>query len=134
MKHSAENRGIKGSHGADAVDPTSLLTEDCDVLLPAALGGVINKDNADAIKAEYIIEASNHPTDPEADEILAKKGMLILPDILANSGGVVSYFEWVQNIQGFMWDEEKVNRELKTRGWHLTIQLCVCVGRCCCSL
>ncbi|XP_044399787.1 glutamate dehydrogenase 1, mitochondrial isoform X2 [Triticum aestivum] len=114
MKHSAENRGIKGSHGADAVDPTSLLTEDCDVLLLAALGGVINKDNADAIKAEYIIEASNHPTDPEADEILAKKGMLILPDILANSGGVVSYFEWVQNIQGFMWDEEKVNRELKT--------------------
>uniref|UniRef100_A0A453M0Y9 Glutamate/phenylalanine/leucine/valine/L-tryptophan dehydrogenase C-terminal domain-containing protein n=1 Tax=Aegilops tauschii subsp. strangulata TaxID=200361 RepID=A0A453M0Y9_AEGTS len=68
MKHSAENRGIKGSHGADAVDPTSLLTEDCDVLLPAALGGVINKDNADAIKAEYIIEASNHPTDPETDE------------------------------------------------------------------
>ncbi|KAM3299828.1 hypothetical protein ACQJBY_041034 [Aegilops geniculata] len=118
MKHSAENRGIKGSHRGDAVDPTSLLTEDCDVLIPAALGGVINKDNADAIKAKYIIEAANHPTDPEADKILAKKGVLILPDILANSGGVVSYFEWVQNIQGFMWDEEKVNWELKTYMTH----------------
>ncbi|VAI37915.1 unnamed protein product [Triticum turgidum subsp. durum] len=128
MKHSAENRGIKGFDGGDAVDPTSLLTEECDVLIPAALGGVINKDNADGIKAKYIIEAANHPTDPEADEILAKKGVLILPDILANSGGVtVSYFEWVQNIQGFMWDEEKVNRELKTymtRAFRDTKEMC----------
>ncbi|KAF6993617.1 hypothetical protein CFC21_010483 [Triticum aestivum] len=88
MKHSAENRGIKGFDGGDAVDPISLLTEECDVLIPAALGGVINnvrrqavptcrwrraapslsRDNADAIKAKYIIEAANHPTDPEADE------------------------------------------------------------------
>ncbi|XBI77529.1 hypothetical protein VPH35_070614 [Triticum aestivum] len=68
MKHSAENHGIKGFDGGDAVDPTSLLTEECDVLIPPALGGVINKDNADAIKAKYIIEAVNHPTDPEADE------------------------------------------------------------------
>ncbi|KAM0924689.1 hypothetical protein ACQ4PT_004641 [Festuca glaucescens] len=68
MKHSAENRGIKGFEGGDAVDSSSLLTEDCDVLIPAALGGVINKDNADDIKAKYIIEAANHPTDPEADE------------------------------------------------------------------
>ncbi|XP_044362052.1 glutamate dehydrogenase 1, mitochondrial [Triticum aestivum] len=89
MKHSAENHGIKGFDGGDAVDPTSLLTEECDVLIPPALGGVINKDNADAIKAKYIIEAVNHPTDPEADEILAKKGVLILPDIMANSGGVM---------------------------------------------
>ncbi|XBI84798.1 hypothetical protein VPH35_093025 [Triticum aestivum] len=128
MKHSAENRGIKGFDGGDAVDPTSLLTEECDVLIPAALGGVINKDNADGIKAKYIIEAANHPTDPEADEILANKGVLILPDILANSGGVtVSYFEWVQNIQGFMWDEEKVNRELKTymtRAFRDTKEMC----------
>ncbi|XP_044322257.1 glutamate dehydrogenase 1, mitochondrial [Triticum aestivum] len=95
MKHSAENRGIKGFDGGDAVDPTSLLTEECDVHIPEALGGVINKDNADAIKAKYIIEAVNHPTDPEADEILAKKGVLVLPDIMANSGGViVSCFEW----------------------------------------
>ncbi|VAH42460.1 unnamed protein product [Triticum turgidum subsp. durum] len=95
MKHSAENRGIKGFDGGDAVDPTSLLTEECDVRIPEALGGVINKDNADAIKAKYIIKAVNHPTDPEADEILAKKGVLVLPDIMANSGGViVSCFEW----------------------------------------
>jgi len=115
VKHSAQNRGIKGFNGGDAIDPNSLLTEECDVLIPAALGGVINKDNANDIKTKYIIEAANHPTDPEADEILSKKGVLILPDILANSGGVtVSYFEWVQNIQGFMWNEEKVNAELRT--------------------
>ncbi|KAE8721627.1 Glutamate dehydrogenase [Hibiscus syriacus] len=71
--------------------------------------------NANDIKAKFIIEASNHSTDPEADEILSKKGVIILLDIHANSGGVnVSYFEWVQNIQGFMWDEEKVNNQLKT--------------------
>ncbi|ONM10208.1 Glutamate dehydrogenase [Zea mays] len=94
VKHSAENKGIKGFKGGDAIAPDSLLTEECDVLIPAALGGVINKDNANDIKAKYIIEAANHPTDPEADEILSKKGVLILPDILANSGGVtVSYFE-----------------------------------------
>ncbi|KAJ6828243.1 putative glutamate dehydrogenase [Iris pallida] len=115
LKHSVGNRGIKGFRGGDALDPNSLLTEDCDVLIPAALGGVINRENANHIKAKFIIEAANHPTDPEADEILSKKGVLILPDIFANSGGVtVSYFEWVQNIQGFMWDEEKVNNELKT--------------------
>ncbi|OIT28350.1 PREDICTED: glutamate dehydrogenase B [Nicotiana attenuata] len=114
LKHVKENRGVKGFHGADSIDPNSILVEDCDVLIPAALGGVINRDNAKDIKAKYIVEAANHPTDPEADEILAKKGVVILPDIYANSGGVtVSYFEWVQNIQGFMWDEERVNTELK---------------------
>ncbi|XP_043690789.1 glutamate dehydrogenase 1-like isoform X2 [Telopea speciosissima] len=115
LKHSKENRGIKGFSGGDHIDPKSILVEDCDVLIPAALGGVINRDNANEIKAKFIIEAANHPTDPEADEILSKKGVVILPDIYANSGGVtVSYFEWVQNIQGFMWDEEKVNKELET--------------------
>ncbi|XP_020684575.1 glutamate dehydrogenase 1, mitochondrial [Dendrobium catenatum] len=115
IRHALENRGIKGFSGGEAFDPKSLLTEDCDVLIPAALGGVINRENANDIRAKFIIEAANHPTDPEADEILSKKGVIILPDIFANSGGVtVSYFEWVQNIQGFMWDEEKVNLELKT--------------------
>lgn len=115
LKHSVENRGVKSFNGGDAVDPKSILTEDCDVLIPAALGGVINRENANEIRAKFIIEAANHPTDPEADEILSKKGVIILPDIFANSGGVtVSYFEWVQNIQGFMWDEEKVNAELRT--------------------
>lgn len=115
LKHVKENRGVKGFQDADAIDSKSILVEDCDVLIPAALGGVINRENANEIKAKFIVEAANHPTDPEADEILKKKGVVILPDIYANSGGVtVSYFEWVQNIQGFMWDEERVNNELKT--------------------
>ncbi|KAG6478430.1 hypothetical protein ZIOFF_061872 [Zingiber officinale] len=115
LKHSVENHGIRGFNGGESINPGSLLTEDCDVLIPAALGGVINRENANDIRAKFIIEAANHPTDPEADEILSKKGVVILPDIYANSGGVtVSYFEWVQNIQGFMWDEDKVNAELKT--------------------
>ncbi|KAK9157599.1 hypothetical protein Scep_004173 [Stephania cephalantha] len=115
LKHTIEKRGVKGFNGADPIDANSILVEDCDVLIPAALGGVINRENANGIRAKFIIEAANHPTDPEADEILSKKGVVILPDILANSGGVtVSYFEWVQNIQGFMWEEEKVNNELKT--------------------
>ncbi|KAJ4745791.1 Glutamate dehydrogenase [Rhynchospora pubera] len=115
LEHVVKNRGIKGFDGGDALDAKSLLVEDCDVLIPAALGGVINKENANDIRAKFIVEAANHPTDPEADEILSKKGVHIVPDIYANAGGVtVSYFEWVQNIQGFMWDENKVNNELKT--------------------
>ncbi|KAL2464765.1 Glutamate dehydrogenase 1 [Forsythia ovata] len=115
LNHVKENRGVKGFSGGDSIDPNSILVEDCDILIPAALGGVINRDNAKDIKAKFIIEAANHPTDPEADEILSKKGVVVLPDIYSNSGGVtVSYFEWVQNIQGFMWDEDKVNAELKT--------------------
>ncbi|XP_078163274.1 glutamate dehydrogenase 1, mitochondrial-like [Carex rostrata] len=114
LEHSAKNRGIRGFEGAYALDPNSLLIEDCDVLIPAALGGVINKENANDIRAKFIVEAANHPTDPEAHEILSKRGVHIVPDIYANAGGVtVSYFEWVQNIQGFMWDEKKVNNELK---------------------
>ncbi|XP_026425543.1 glutamate dehydrogenase 1-like isoform X1 [Papaver somniferum] len=128
LKHSKANRGIKGFGGAQHIDSNSILVEDCDVLIPAALGGVINRENANEIKAKFIIEAANHPSDPEADEILAKKGVVILPDILANSGGVtVSYFEWVQNIQGFMWDEEKVNKELKTymtKGFQSVKEMC----------
>ncbi|KAF5202869.1 Glutamate dehydrogenase [Thalictrum thalictroides] len=128
LKHSKEKRGVKGFNGGDSIDPASILVEDCDVLIPAALGGVINKDNANEIRARFIIEAANHPTDPEADAILSKKGVVILPDILANSGGVtVSYFEWVQNIQGFMWDEKKVNTELKnymTKGFKDVKEMC----------
>nr|XP_016439691.1 PREDICTED: glutamate dehydrogenase A-like [Nicotiana tabacum] len=105
-----------------------VLTHECDVLIPCALGGVLNRENADNVKAKFIIEAANHPTDPEADEILSKKGIVILPDIYANAGGVtVSYFEWVQNIQGFMWDEEKVNRELRkymTKAFHNLKNMC----------
>ncbi|XP_028216850.1 glutamate dehydrogenase 1-like isoform X2 [Glycine soja] len=102
LEHSKVHRGVKGFHGGDPIDPNSILVEDCDVLVPAALGGVINRENANEIKAKFIVEAANHPTDPEADEILKKKGVVILPDIFANSGGVtVSYFEWVQQIAHF---------------------------------
>lgn len=114
LKHKETNGNLTEFQGADAMDPNELLVHECDVLIPCALGGVLNKDNAADVKAKLIVEAANHPTDPEADEILSKKGVTILPDIYANAGGVtVSYFEWVQNIQGFMWDEEKVNCELK---------------------
>ncbi|XP_050375946.1 glutamate dehydrogenase 2-like [Argentina anserina] len=114
LRHKESNANLKDFQGAECMDPNDLLVHECDVLIPCALGGVINKDNAADVKAKFIIEAANHPTDPEADEILSKRGVVILPDIYANAGGVtVSYFEWVQNIQGFMWEEEKVNSELK---------------------
>ncbi|XP_012839965.1 PREDICTED: LOW QUALITY PROTEIN: glutamate dehydrogenase A-like [Erythranthe guttata] len=114
------------SVGFDTSD--ELLTHECDVLIPCALGGVLNRENAESVRAKFIIEAANHPTDPDADEILFKKGVVILPDIYANAGGVtVSYFEWVQNIQGFMWEEEKVNHELKrymTKAFHNIKSMC----------
>ncbi|KDP39958.1 hypothetical protein JCGZ_03489 [Jatropha curcas] len=114
LKHRENSQSLKDFEFGENMDPNELLVCECDVLMPSALGGVLNKENAADVKAKFIIEAANHPTDPEADEILSKKGVIVLPDIYANCGGVtVSYFEWVQNIQGFMWDEEKVNCELK---------------------
>jgi glutamate dehydrogenase (NAD(P)+) len=91
-----------------------LLALECTVLIPAALENQINEVNADQIKAKIIVEAANGPTTVEADEILNKKGVTIVPDILANAGGVVvSYFEWVQNIQSLYWSEEEINEKLK---------------------
>ncbi|CAA0836668.1 Glutamate dehydrogenase 2 [Striga hermonthica] len=114
IRHKEKTGKLSDFNAADAMDSNDLLAHECDVLIPCALGGVLNRENAGDVRAKFIIEAANHPTDPEADEILSKKGVVILPDIYANSGGVtVSYFEWVQNIQGFMWDEDKVNQELK---------------------
>ncbi|XP_030948698.1 glutamate dehydrogenase 2-like isoform X2 [Quercus lobata] len=128
LKYKDDNGTLKDFKGGDSMDPNDLLVCECDVLIPCALGGVLNKENAADVKAKFIIEGANHPTDPEADEILSRKGVLILPDIYANSGGVtVSYFEWVQNIQGFMWDEEKVNFELSRymrRAFHEIKAMC----------
>jgi glutamate dehydrogenase (NAD(P)+) len=110
-----ERGSISGFPGADAISAPDLLTTPCDVLIPAALGGVITKDNADEIVASFIIEGANGPVDPQADEMLIKRGVTVVPDILANSGGViVSYFEWVQNIQQFRWREDRVNTELNS--------------------
>jgi len=99
--------------GLKRVSNSDLLLIDTDVLIPAALENQINKDNAAQIKAKVIVEGANGPTTVEADEILDKKGVIIIPDILANAGGVtVSYFEWVQNLQSFYWEEEEINNRL----------------------
>ncbi|KAI7988624.1 Glutamate dehydrogenase 2 [Camellia lanceoleosa] len=117
---------IPGFNGGGAMDPNNLLIHECDVLIPCALGGVLNKDNVADVKVKFVIEAANHPTDPEADEILSKKGVIVLLDIYANVGGMtMSYFEW--NIQGFLWDEEKVNHELEKymkRAFHEIKAMC----------
>jgi glutamate dehydrogenase (NAD(P)+) len=109
-----QKRSVAGFPGTDACTNDELLTTDCDVLVPAALGGVLTRRNAGDVRARIVLEGANHPTDPDADEVLEKKGVWVIPDIYANAGGVtVSYFEWVQNIQQFTWDEERVNTELE---------------------
>ena len=108
-----EHGGVKGFSGGETFDNTEIITWDADVLVPAALEDAIHKDNASEVKASIVVEGANGPTTPEADEILNEKDVLIIPDILANAGGVtVSYFEWAQNIQQFRWDEARVNAEL----------------------
>ena len=109
----AESGGVKGFPAGEPFENTEIITWDADVLVPAALEDAIHKDNAGDVKASIIVEGSNAPTTPDADQILNERGILIIPDILANAGGVtVSYFEWAQNIQQFRWDEERVNQEL----------------------
>lgn len=104
---------LNGYTGADKIPSEAILELDVDLLIPAALGDVITKENAPRIKAKTIIEAANGPVDPEADDILEAKKILILPDILANAGGVtVSYFEWVQNRQHYRWSLDRVRQEL----------------------
>jgi len=110
----AANKKLLGFPGGEAFPADNLLFEPCDVLIPAALGGVLTGANAHEVRARYVIEGANHPADPDADEIFARKGIVLLPDIYANAGGVtVSYFEWVQNGQQFYWDEQRVNDELR---------------------
>jgi glutamate dehydrogenase (NAD(P)+) len=99
--------------GAESIEPAEFMRTPCDVFIPAALGGMIHEGNAGDMECRLIIEGANSPTTPHADEILGDKGVEIVPDVLANAGGViVSYFEWVQNLQHFRWDEEAVNAEL----------------------
>ena len=108
-----EHRTVKGFDGGDPFDGPEVITWDVDVLIPAALEDAINEDNVNEVKADIIVEGANAPTTPAAHEALVQRGVLIVPDILANAGGVtVSYFEWVQNIQQFRWEKERVDREL----------------------
>ena len=100
--------------GASRMSNDDLLTLKCDILIPAALENVITLHNAEQIKAKIIAEAANGPTTPHADEVLARQGIFVLPDILANAGGVtVSYFEWAQDLQGYFWPETEVNARLQ---------------------
>jgi glutamate dehydrogenase (NAD(P)+) len=109
----ADHGGVAGFPDGEAFDGSEIITWDADVLVPAALEGAIHEDNADDVKAGIIVEGANAPTTPEAHQTLVDRDVLIVPDILANAGGVtVSYFEWAQNIQQFRWDEERVNLEL----------------------
>lgn len=103
-----------GQGGHEFLSAADLVGVDCDLLVPAALENMINAENAGAVKAKLVLELANGPVTPEADTILAKKGVVVLPDILANAGGVtVSYFEWVQNRQGFYWAVEEIHDRLR---------------------
>ncbi|WP_425618494.1 Glu/Leu/Phe/Val dehydrogenase [Anatilimnocola sp. NA78] len=115
LKHALANKGsLLGFNEAEKIPHDALLELDVDLLIPAALGGVITKANAPRIKAPLIIEAANAPIDPEADDLLHSRGCTILPDILANAGGVtVSYFEWVQNLQFYKWSLNRIRQELE---------------------
>ncbi len=110
-----EQRHLAGYPKAEPIGNDALLTLDCDVLVPAATENVITRKNASQIKAKVICEGANGPTTAAADEVLEKKGVFVIPDILANAGGVtVSYFEWVQDRGGYFWDEETVNHRLES--------------------
>jgi glutamate dehydrogenase (NAD(P)+) len=111
----AEGR-LAGMPGTTSIDNAALLTSPCDILVPAATASQIHAENADAIQARLVVEAANDPVTPQADLILQERGIQVLPDILANAGGVcVSYFEWVQNIQNQQWAEDEVNHRLRNK-------------------
>ena len=115
LKWVKEHRQLAGYPKAETIAKDQLLVVDCDVLVPAATENVITKKNAKDIKAKIICEGANGPTTANADKILEEKGVFVIPDILANAGGVtVSYFEWVQDRGGYFWDEDTVNRRLET--------------------
>jgi glutamate dehydrogenase (NAD(P)+) len=116
LEHVRANGSFAGFVRGELRESGALLSTPCDVLIPAALGGVLTKETASEVRARFVLEGANHPTDPDADAEFARKGAIALPDIYANSGGVtVSYFEWVQNIQQYSWDEDRVNQELRKR-------------------
>jgi glutamate dehydrogenase (NAD(P)+) len=119
-----ETGSLEGLHGTEAISNEELLLLDCDVLAPCALEQVITRENAGEIKARIVCEGANGPVTPGADEILDDRGIMILPDIMANAGGVVvSYFEWVQGLQEYFWKEDEINsklRDITTRAFNET--------------
>jgi glutamate dehydrogenase (NAD(P)+) len=115
MRYKERSGTVVGMPGTSRISNDDLLTMKCDILIPAALENVITLNNADQIKAKIVAEAANGPTTPHSDEVLARKGVMLLPDILANAGGVTaSYFEWVQDLQSFFWSEAEVNSKLES--------------------
>jgi glutamate dehydrogenase (NAD(P)+) len=115
MRYKERSGTVVGMPGTSRISNDDLLTMKCDILIPAALENVITLNNVDQIKAKIVAEAANGPTTPHADEALARKGVMLLPDILANAGGVTaSYFEWVQDLQSFFWPAAEVNLKLES--------------------
>ncbi len=113
--HKDATGSVVGFAGAQAIDPNEMLVLACDVLVPAALGGVLTGQNASSVKAKIVLELANGPTTPEAEDILNSAGIIVIPDILANSGGVtVSYYEWEQNMKNESWSAEDVDKKLKS--------------------
>ena len=106
--------GVAGFPGTEPISNDELLALDVDVLIPAAVGGVLTQNNAADVRAKTIVEAANGPTTPEADKILEQRGVLVVPDILANAGGVtVSYFEWVQDRIGMFWPQKEIEERME---------------------
>jgi glutamate dehydrogenase (NAD(P)+) len=107
---------LADAEGVEVIDNADLLGIECDILIPAALGQVLTKENADQVQASLVIEAANYPVTPDGDFALHENGVTVIPDILANAGGVIgSYFEWTMNIQQFTWDEAQFNERLAAR-------------------
>lgn len=114
LRHAQSHSGrLEGYKGGDAITNAELLATECDVLIPAALGGVLTKANAGSVRAPIVVEAANAPVEPDADAVFEDRGVTVLPDILVNAGGVTaSYFEWVQNRQQYQWGVDRVRQEL----------------------
>ncbi len=112
--HVRENGGVAGAPEAQTLTPQEFWSLETEILIPAALEGQITRDNADLIRTRILVEGANGPTTPEADDILSAKGTIIVPDVVANAGGVtVSYFEWVQDFSSFFWTEQEINHRLE---------------------
>jgi glutamate dehydrogenase/leucine dehydrogenase len=114
LVHKQQTGSVMGFPNAKAIPGEAVLGVECDILVPAALENQITLENVDMVKARIVAEAANGPTTPDADIVMHKKGIMVIPDVLANAGGVtVSYFEWVQDLQELFWDEDDVNRRLE---------------------